>query len=105
MDEDEIHYLRSSQDPLKSEALRSTRKNTAFTESSYVFSRKVQHLRVVHFTGGSDHPQKGTFGRQERKDKGLAAVKDHVCTEYCTIGSQPGIDGWVCASCDRVCTV
>ena len=29
----------------------------------------------------------------------------HVSTEYCTIGSQPGMDGSWCVRCDCVCTV
>jgi len=75
MAEDDIHFLPSFRGPLKSEALRSTRKNTAFAESSNAFVRKVQNVRLRHFTGGSDNPQESTLMKQEKKDGGLATVR------------------------------
>ena len=78
MDEDEIHFLRSFQDPLESEARRLTRKNTSFAESSHAFVSKVQIVRLRHFTGGSEQPEKNTLRKHERKDGGLATAKERI---------------------------
>jgi len=59
MDEDEIHFLHSFQDPLKSEALRSTRE---FTEGP------------VHWWLWT--APEGYVCNQERKDGGLATVTE-----------------------------
>jgi len=76
MDEDEIHFLRSSQDPLKSEPLRSTMKNTAFAENSHAFVRKFQNVRLRLFTCGSKQPQRDASRKQKRKDGVLATVSE-----------------------------
>ena len=91
MNKDEIHFLRSFQDPVKSDALRSIRNNTAF-------GMEVAEAAVHWWLWTATE---GYVGKQERNDGerigyGEGNEVGHVSTEYCSIGSQPVMDGCVC---------
>ena len=91
MDENEIHSLRSSQHPLKSESLPS--RKITFTERSQVQKSPKCSVVTIHWWLGS--ATRGSFEEAGGKGWRIGYVEgddgSHVSTEYCTI--------------DRVCTV
>ena len=99
MDEDEVHLLRSFQDPSKSEALnqeehRVRGKQACFRQESLKRCGCDTSLVALnsHRRIQSEAGEKGwrIVYREEEK-------RGHVSTEYCTTGSQPGLDGCTCA--------